>query len=106
MERVLSNLCRNAIDAMSTVVGRPRMLHIDVRSVDGSVLAAVADSGVGVDPDNLERIFDPLFTTKCCGMGLGLSICRAVIEAHGGRLWATPNEPHGTVLQFVVPARR
>jgi signal transduction histidine kinase len=67
------------------------------------VLVAVADAGTGFNPGIADRIFDPLFTTKSNGMGLGLSICRSIVEAHGGRLWASPGSPHGAVFQFTMP---
>jgi len=63
----------------------------------------VHDSGPGIDPGNLERVFEPFYTTKTSGVGMGLSICRSIIDAHGGRLWADANEPRGAVFQFTVP---
>jgi signal transduction histidine kinase len=68
------------------------------------VLVAVRDSGPGIDPSHLERVFDAFYTTKSSGMGMGLSICRSIIEAHGGRLWAEANEPRGAIFQFTLPA--
>jgi signal transduction histidine kinase len=67
------------------------------------VLVAVRDSGSGLDPEDLGRLFDAFYTTKPSGMGMGLSICRSIIEAHGGRVWATANEPQGAVFQFTLP---
>jgi hypothetical protein len=67
------------------------------------VLVAVRDSGPGLDPENLERVFEAFFTTKTSGMGMGLSICRSIIDAHGGRLWAGVNEPRGAVFRFTLP---
>jgi signal transduction histidine kinase len=67
------------------------------------VLVAVRDSGTGLPPEKLEDIFDAFYTTKPDGMGMGLAICRSIIEAHGGRLWATPNEPRGAAFQFSLP---
>jgi hypothetical protein len=64
---------------------------------------AVRDSGPGIDPEHLERVFDAFYTTKSSGVGMGLSICRSIINAHGGRLWAEPNEPRGAVFQFTLP---
>ena len=70
---------------------------------DGSVVIEVNDNGVGISPDVKERIFDPFFTTKPTGMGMGLSICRSIIDAHGGRLWATRRSPDGTAFHFTLP---
>jgi signal transduction histidine kinase len=104
LQQVLLNLVLNAIDAMSGVHDRPRELTI-VSRADGSnaVLVEVGDSGIGLDPDHVERVFEAFYTTKAEGLGIGLSISRSIVEAHGGRLWATPNEPHGTVFRFSLP---
>jgi two-component system, LuxR family, sensor kinase FixL len=94
----------NGADAMSPVTDRPRILRIGSRlDSAGSILVAVDDSGTGLDANVVERIFQPLFTTKPTGMGMGLSICRSIVEAHGGRIWASPSSPHGAVFQFTVP---
>jgi len=69
----------------------------------GLVLVAIEDTGTGLDPTIAERIFEPFFTTKSDGLGMGLSICRSIVEAHGGRLWASPRTPHGTALRFIIP---
>ncbi len=69
-----------------------------------SVLVAVRDSGPGIDPGHLERVFEPFYTTKTTGVGMGLSICRSIIDAHGGRLWADANTPRGAIFQFTLPA--
>ncbi|MEJ0041868.1 MAG: sensor histidine kinase [Rhizomicrobium sp.] len=107
LERVVANLVANGIDAMSTVKDRRRKLRISTQLTDRSeVMIAVEDTGTGVDPANIHRIFDPLFTSKVDGMGLGLSICRSIVEAHGGRLWAAPSHPHGSIFRFVIPARQ
>jgi len=104
LQQVVLNLILNARDAMSEVRTHPRELLITSRKNEsGEVVVAVRDSGKGLDPNEAERIFDPFFTTKAEGMGLGLSISRTIIEDHGGQLWATPNEPQGTVFQFTLP---
>jgi len=91
---------------MSAVTDRPRMLAITSEAVEpGEVLVAVEDTGTGLDPATAARIFEPFFTTKPEGMGMGLSICRSIIDAHGGRFWAAPREPCGTVFRFTVPGR-
>ena len=104
LQQVILNLILNGKDAMSGVKTYPRELLITSRkSKSGEVVVAVRDSGAGLDPKNVERIFDPFFTTKPEGMGLGLSISRTIIEAHGGTLWATPNEDRGATIQFTLP---
>ena len=104
LEQVVINLITNAIEAMSSVVGRARILRIksEFHETDG-LLVTVEDSGSGIDSEKIERIFNPFFTTKAHGLGIGLSICRSVIEAHGGRLWASAGIHHGSVFQFVLP---
>jgi signal transduction histidine kinase len=107
LERVVTNLVANAIEAMSAVKDRGRELRIGIRpEEEGTVLVAIEDSGTGVDPSSIERIFEPSFTTKRDGMGLGLSICRSIIEAHGGRLWAAANFSHGSTFSFTLPMAR
>jgi C4-dicarboxylate-specific signal transduction histidine kinase len=104
LQQVLLNLVRNGIEAMSTISDRPRVLRIRSELTEnGEALVVVEDTGVGLDPVSADRIFDPLFTTKLDGMGMGLSICRSIVEAHRGRLWASPTLAHGTVLRFTVP---
>ena len=96
----------NGIEAMDTVTDRPReMLIRSCQDESDQALVAVQDSGIGIDSQNLEKIFDAFYTTKLQGMGMGLAISRSIIEAHGGRLWATANAPHGTVFQFTLPLR-
>ena len=104
LQQVLLNLTNNAIEAMSSASGRNRHLTISsgVSEKDG-VSITVEDTGSGIDPTHLERIFDPFFTTKSTGMGLGLSICRSVVEAHGGKLWALPRTPFGTAFHLTLP---
>ena len=97
-------LLMNAIEAMSGGGDGPRVLV--VRSAPDAapgVLVAVGDSGPGLDPQQLDRLFEAFYTTKPQGLGLGLAISRRIIEAHGGRLWATAHTPHGAVVQFTVP---
>jgi C4-dicarboxylate-specific signal transduction histidine kinase len=105
LQQVLVNLMLNAIEAMNSVDGGPRKLSIRTeQSQTGGILVAVHDSGPGVDPVNLERVFEPFYTTKTSGIGMGLSICRTIIHGHGGRLWISANEPGGAVVQFTLPA--
>jgi hypothetical protein len=94
-------LAPNAIYAMAAKEGA-RVLR--VRSERGGVIISVADTGTGIGAPELDRIFDPLFTTKSGGMGMGLAICRSIIEAHDGRLWVVPNKPEGAVFQFMLRA--
>src|SRR5580765_3077505 len=102
LQQVLLNLIANAIHAMATK-DEPRVLSVrSEASKEGGVLVIVADTGRGIDPLDMNRIFNPLFTTKPDGMGMGLAICRSIIEAHDGRLWATPNTPQGAVFQFTL----
>jgi signal transduction histidine kinase len=102
LQQVLLNLIANAVDAMASRDG-PRILRVRSDAYEGDgVIVSVADTGPGVSSQDSERIFNPLFTTKPDGMGMGLSICRAIVEAHEGRLWATPNSPQGTVFQFTL----
>ena len=102
--RCFINLIVNAIEAMSGVRDRARELTI-VSGQDGpkAVTVEVRDSGTGLDPKSAERVFEAFYTTKAEGIGIGLSISRSIIEAHGGRLWASPNEPHGAVFRFSLP---
>jgi PAS domain S-box-containing protein len=101
--QVILNLILNGIDAMSTTTDRPRKLRIRSAQHPDGVLIQVQDSGKGVDPDQADRIFQSFFTTKPQGIGMGLSISRSMVEAHGGRLWFTPGSSHGAVFQFTVP---
>jgi PAS domain S-box-containing protein len=104
LQQVVLNLLLNAVEAMGSVEAKPRELLINTEQDHTGVLVAVRDSGPGIDPSHLERVFDAFYTTKSTGMGMGLSICRSIIEAHGGRLWAEANEPRGTIFQFTLPA--
>ena len=106
LQQVLLNLIANAISAMATK-DEPRVLCVKSEAYEGdSVMVSVADTGTGVSPQDIDRIFNPLFTTKSDGMGMGLSICRAIIEAHNGRLWFSPNTPRGAVFQFTLHANK
>src|SRR6266851_2579270 len=105
LQQVLVNLILNAVEAMNSVEDGPRELLIRTeQSRMGSILVAVHDSGPGVDPANLDRVFEPFYTTKNSGVGMGLSICQTIINGHGGRLWMSANEPRGAVFQFTLPA--
>jgi PAS domain S-box-containing protein len=106
LQQVVVNLILNAIDAMSSVENGPRELSIRTeQSQTGGVLVAVHDSGPGIEQENFERVFEPFSTTKSSGIGMGLAICRSIINGHGGRLWVAANEPRGAVFQFTLPAQ-
>lgn len=104
LQQVILNLIRNGIEAMQEIVDRPRVLQVG-SAVDGAgnVTISVTDTGAGIDPTKIDCIFDAFFTTKSEGMGIGLSICRSIVEAHGGRLWAVANTDHGSAFHFVIP---
>jgi C4-dicarboxylate-specific signal transduction histidine kinase len=104
LQQVVLNLILNAVEAMGSVEAEPRDLLISTEQDHTGVVVAVRDSGPGIDPSHLERVFDAFHTTKSNGMGMGLSICRSIIDAHGGRLWAEANEPRGAIFQFTLPA--
>ena len=105
LQQVLINLITNATDAMSETNDRPRTLTIRASPTeDGRVEVAVVDVGCGIDPKHRDRIFDPFFTTKADGMGMGLAICRGIVETYGGRLWATSNADCGATVRFNLPA--
>jgi len=104
LQQVLLNLITNAISAMAAK-DEPRVLCVKSEAYESNrVMVSVADTGTGISSDDVDRIFNPLFTTKSDGMGMGLSICRAIIEAHNGRLWFSPNSPQGAVFQFTLHA--
>ena len=106
LQQVIINLVMNGIEAMQAVTDRPRELVIRSRQDEKQqVLTSVTDCGVGISVENADRLFNAFFTTKASGIGMGLSICRSIIEAHGGRLWAIANVPHGTTFQFTLPAK-
>jgi PAS domain S-box-containing protein len=103
LQQVILNLMMNGIDAMATVTDRPRELTVVTRVEGSEALFAVRDVGIGLDLQTAEKAFEPFYTTKAEGLGMGLAICRSIIESHSGRLWAGMNEPHGAVFQFTVP---
>jgi C4-dicarboxylate-specific signal transduction histidine kinase len=104
LQQVILNLIVNAIEATSGASEGARELLVSTgKDASNAVLVAVRDSGPGLDPEGLGRLFDAFYTTKPGGMGIGLSICRSIIEVHGGRIWATANVPQGAVFQFTLP---
>ena len=104
LQQVLSNLIMNGIQAMRDTTERTRELTVSSTLAEpSSVVVAVEDTGTGLDPAVAQRIFESLFTTKSDGLGMGLAICRSIIEAHGGRLWVSPRAPHGADVRFTVP---
>jgi signal transduction histidine kinase len=104
LQQVILNLVMNAVEAMQSVTDRARELVIRSEQADArQVRVTVADCGVGFPAAGAERLFNTFFTTKSSGMGMGLSICRSIIERHGGRIWAVPNVPHGATIQFTLP---
>jgi signal transduction histidine kinase len=104
IQQVILNLLRNGADAVSAVDDRPRELWFRTELEEGtSVRLSVQDSGIGFEPQALDRIFQTFYTTKSDGMGIGLSVSRSIIENHGGRLWATPNDGPGVTFSFSIP---
>jgi two-component system, LuxR family, sensor kinase FixL len=107
LQQVIMNLLINGIQAMIPVTDRPHELSIRLHRHEGEqVLIEVQDTGVGIAPENMKQLFDAFFSTKPNGMGMGLSICRSIIEAHGGRIWATDNGRRGATFQFTLPFAR
>jgi signal transduction histidine kinase len=105
LQQVILNLVRNAAEAMDGVCGRPRVLRVESAIYDSdNVLVAVEDSGTGIDQNDINRIFDLFYTTKLQGMGMGLSICRSIVESHGGRIWASSSSDRGSVFSLQLPA--
>jgi signal transduction histidine kinase len=101
LQQVVLNLIANAIEAMNSNDGGPRELVITSgRNGTDSVVVSVRDTGPGLTPEQLSRVFDAFYTTKDNGLGMGLAICRSIIDAHDGKLWATHNDPRGAVMQF------
>jgi signal transduction histidine kinase len=104
LQQVIINLVMNGIEAMQSVTDRPRELVIRSRLDETQqVLVSVTDCGVGISAENADRLFNAFFTTKASGMGMGLSICRSIMEALGGRLWATANIPYGVTFHLTLP---
>jgi signal transduction histidine kinase len=104
LQQVILNLVLNAVEAMGAAEAGPRELLISTEQTrTNGVLVAVRDSGPGIDPEHVERVFEAFYTTKSSGGGMGLSACRSIIDAHGGRLWAEANEPRGAVFRFTLP---
>ena len=103
LQQVMLNLIVNAMQAMSDVGEDRRELVISSEATEEGARVGVRDTGPGLPSENLPRLFEPFYTTKPDGMGMGLSICRSIIEAHGGRLWATACEPQGALFQFTIP---
>ncbi len=105
LQQVILNLVLNGIEAMNRAPQGSRILTVSAaRNESKGALVTVTDTGAGLAPDNLDRIFSAFYTTKPEGMGMGLAISRSIVEAHGGRIWASPNSPRGAVFQFVLPA--
>jgi signal transduction histidine kinase len=104
LQQVILNLIINGVEAMGRLMEGPRELLVSSGKDEANgLLVAVRDTGVGIESANLNQLFDAFFTTKAEGMGMGLAISRSIIEAHGGRLWATANSPRGAVFQFILP---
>jgi C4-dicarboxylate-specific signal transduction histidine kinase len=104
LQQVLINLMMNGVEAMAAITDRAREILVRSQQHEAEqVLVAVRDSGVGINPENIERLFNAFYTTKPSGLGIGLSISRSIIAAHGGRLWVSPNADHGATFQFTVP---
>jgi len=107
LQQVILNLVLNAVEAMSDLEEAVRALRIRTDTdAAGGALVSVADTGPGLDPARVDRLFEAFYTTKPGGLGMGLAICRSIVEAHGGRLWASANEPRGAVFQFTLLSRR
>lgn len=104
LQQVMLNLIVNALEAMGGVPAGERHLLVRTEREAEDVRVRVSDSGPGFAEGNAELLFAPFYTTKATGMGMGLSICRSIIDSHGGRLWASANQPRGAVVQFTLPA--
>ena len=106
IQQVVLNLVHNAIEAMVDVEGKSRILTASSKSAGDHVSITITDTGIGIDPANRDRLFDALYTTKGSGLGLGLSICRKIITAHGGRLWMEEGTIYGAAFTFMLPHRQ
>jgi signal transduction histidine kinase len=105
LQQVIVNVAVNGMEAMTSVQDRERMLIVRTqRDQSDRILVTVADAGIGIESENLNRVFGAFHTTKPGGLGMGLAICRSIIEAHGGRLWAEANVPRGAIFRFTLPA--
>jgi len=105
LQQVILNIVTNAAEAMQDVTDGPRVLRLrSAGSKPGDVLVTIEDSGVGIDPKDFDRIFDAFYTTKPNGMGMGLAICRSIVESHGGRLRVSPSSPRGAIFHMLLPA--
>ena len=105
LQEVLTNLLQNALEAMDASQDHRRVLTVRTRRDGGKAIIEVEDTGPGVDATRLDKVFEPFVTTKPGGMGLGLAICRTIVDRHGGQLSASPARPRGTVFRMVLPAR-
>jgi signal transduction histidine kinase len=104
LQQVMLNLIVNAVHAMQEVGrGRRELVISSAMGSSSDVLLSVRDTGRGINPEQLERLFDPFYTTKSDGMGMGLSICRSIVESHGGKIWAAANPPNGAAFHFTIP---
>ena len=106
LQQVLLNIVLNAVDAMKLLAPDSRHLTVRTKRDEGSVRVAVSDCGPGIDADEIQRIFEPFYTTKRDGLGMGLPICRSIVESHGGRLWAENNPDGGATFYFTVPVQK
>jgi signal transduction histidine kinase len=105
LQQVVINLVNNGVEAMAKITDRPRQVFVRTRPHDeDQVLVAVQDAGVGITPEEADRLFTAFYTTKPGGLGMGLSICRSIIQAHGGKVWAVPNDGPGMTFHFTVAA--
>jgi signal transduction histidine kinase len=106
LQQVIINLLINGIEAMEPIIDRPRELFVRSARDKGHLTLSVTDSGIGISAESANRLFNAFFTTKSSGLGMGLSICRSIVEAHGGRMSASSNEGPGATFQLVLPPHR